>query len=106
MPIPDYPTLLLPVLQIIAKGNGADHKVEEIRKGIATQFNVSLDDLAVKQKSGSTVFVNHVAWALAQLSIAKAIARTQKGVYRIAERGVAILKADPSDLSVKELRAL
>jgi restriction endonuclease Mrr len=84
MPIPDYPSLLLPVLQIISEGNGADHAVEEIRERIASQFSVTPEELAVKQKSGTTEFVNYVALALAQLNIAKTIARTQKGVYRIA----------------------
>lgn len=103
MPIPNYPTLLLPVLQVTA--GGLDYAVEEIRERLASQFNVTPEELTVKQKSGSSGFVNHVAWALAQLNIAKAIICTQKGVYRITERGLAILAAKPSDLSVKELLA-
>ena len=59
----------------------------------------------MKQKNGGTVFVGHVAWALARLNMAKAVIRTQKGVYQITDQGLAILKAHPSGLSVKELRA-
>ena len=103
MAIPDYPILLLPVLRVMA--GGGDTLVETIRTCIASQFNIEGAELAVKQRNGSTVFINHVAWVLAQLNMGKAITRTSKGVYRIAERGIAILKANPADLTVKDLRS-
>ena len=97
----------MPVLEIIK--DQAGHKVKEIRseirKGIEIHGGVKSEDFDVKQKNGGTVLVSHVAWALAQLNMAKAIDRTQKGVYRITEQGLAILKAYPSGMSVKELRA-
>ena len=102
MPIPDYPTFLLPVLRVAA--GGVDTSVQEIRTHLESQFSLTLDELGVKQRNGSTVFVNYVALALAQLNMAKAITLTSKGVYRIAERGVAILKTNPSDLTLKDLR--
>ena len=98
MPIPDYPTLLLPVLRVAA--SGVDTSVQEIRTHIESQFGLTPDELAVKQRNGSTVFVNYIALALAQLNIAKVITLTSKGVYRITERGVAILKGNPSDLTL------
>jgi restriction endonuclease Mrr len=107
MPLPDYPNLLVPVLEIIK--NRADHKVEEIRaelKVIPILCDVRPEEFTVKQKNGGTVFVSHVAWALAQLNMAKAVPRTQKGIYQITDQGLAILRAHPSGLSVKELRDL
>ena len=59
----------------------------------------------MKQKSGSTVFVNRVAWALAQINMAKAITLVSQRVYRIAELGIAVLEANPPDLTVKDLRS-
>ena len=103
MPIPDYPTLLLPVLRVAA--GGVDTSVQEIRTHIESQFGLTPDELGVKQRNGSTVFVNHVALALARLNMAKAVTLTSKGVYRITERGVAILKANPADLTLRDLRS-
>lgn len=99
--MPAYLTLLLRVLQIVAEG--VEH-VEEIRPRIALGFELTPDKLALKLRSGSTVFVNRVAFALAQLNMAKAISRVSKGVYRISERGGVILKRNPSELTLRDLR--
>lgn len=108
LPIPNTNALLLPVLKVLE--DGSEHSVEEIRDHMASQFAVSASDLALKNRAGSSVFVNRVAWALAHLNMAAgplghttAIMLVRKGVYRITERGAAILKLNPSDLVIKEL---
>ena len=107
MSIPDPQTLLLPVLKVLA--DGTEHNVEEIRERMKNQFGVTPNELAQRNKSGF-VFVNRVAWALAHLSMeagpvghAKEITLIRKGVYRITERGTAILKSNPSELRIKDL---
>jgi hypothetical protein len=102
MPIPRVQSLLLPVLQIVA--DRAEQSVEEIRKRVKDEFK--LTDQEIKQthpKSGNNVFVNRVAWALAHLVMGKAIAPERKGFYKVTERGVTILKGNPSELTIKEL---
>jgi restriction system protein len=107
MPIPDYQKLLLPVLKVLA--DGAEHEVEEIREHMKNQFGVTTSELAQKNKIGF-VFVNRVAWALAHLNMeagpnghAKEVTHIRKGVYRITERGTAILKSNPPELRIKDL---
>jgi restriction system protein len=107
MPIPDPQTLLLPVLKVLA--DGAEHEVEEIRERMKNQFDVTPGELAQKNKKGF-VFVNRVAWALAHLNMeagpmghATEITLIRKGVYRITERGAAILQSNPSELRIKDL---
>lgn len=100
--MPAYPALLLPVLLIMA--DGADHRVEEMRERTALEFELTPEELARKLKSGSTVFVNRVAFALAKLNMAKAINRVEKGIYRVSERGSAILNRNPSELTLRDLR--
>jgi len=107
MSIPDPQTLLLPVLKVLA--DGTEHNVEEIRERMKNQFGVTPNELAQRNKSGF-VFVNRVAWALAHLNMeagpvghAKEITLIRKGVYRITERGTAILKSNPSELRIKDL---
>ena len=100
--IPRIKSLLLPVLRIVAGDSG--HSVEEIRNRVKDEFR--LTDKQVKQthpRSGMNVFVNRVAWALAHLVMGKAITPERIGIYRVTERGVTILKGNPSELTIKEL---
>ena len=102
MPVPRVGSLLQPVLRILAGESGSS--VEDIRKRIMEQFE--LTDQQIDQThpaSGMNVFVNRVAWALAHLVMGKAITPERKGIYRMTERGVAILKRNPSELTIKEL---
>jgi len=108
MPIPDPQTLLLPVLKVLA--DGAEHQVEEIRDRMRIQFSVTPSEFPQKNKTGTPVFVNRVAWALAHLNMEagpighpRAIALIRKGIYRITERGTVILKNHPLGLMIKDL---
>jgi restriction system protein len=105
MPIPDPQALLLPVLRMMA--DGIDHLSNDMRKTIALDFNITSEEQALKQRSGSTVLTNRVAWALAYLNMAKAITKMKKGVYRIADRGIAILEAykDRPEITNKDLES-
>lgn len=102
-PMPKIQSLLLPVLRIVAGESG--HSVEEIRNRVKDEFR--LTDIQIKKthpKSGLNIFVNRVAWALAHLVMGEAITSERPGFYRVTERGVAILKGNPSELTIKELR--
>jgi restriction endonuclease Mrr len=108
MPIPRPKELLLPVLQTLA--DGVEHQVQEIRKRMKSQFRVTPSEFARKNKTGTPVFVNRIAWALAHLNMEagpvghpREITLIKKGVYKITERGTAILKGNPSDLTIKDL---
>ena len=108
MPIPDPQTLLLPVLKVLA--DGTHHQVEEIRERMKNQFGVTPNELIKKNKRGF-VFVNRVAWALSYLNTETgphghplAIRKIRKGVYKITEYGAGILKGNPSDLTIKDLK--
>lgn len=75
------------------------------------KFEITSDELLLKLKNGIPVFVNRVAWALAHLNMErgpighpKAITLVKKEVYRITEHGRAILKGNPSHLTIKDLR--
>lgn len=109
MSIPDPQTLLLPVLKVLADGN--EHRVEEIRECMRTQFGITSNELEQKNRTGVSVFVNRVAWALAHLNMEagpighpKAVVLIQKGVYRITDRGSSLLRHNPRELTIKDLR--
>jgi restriction system protein len=108
MPIPDSQTLLLPVLRVVA--DDREHSSEEIRERVRTQFNIAHHELLQKLKNGTPVFHNRVAWALAHLNMrrgplghSEAVEKVRKAVYKITEYGKAILRRNPSALTIKDL---
>jgi restriction system protein len=102
MPIPDYQTLMLPVLRLTGDGN--EHPVTDIRKQIADAFQLTPEELSQKLKSGSTLFANRVAWAISYLNKAQLLTLTTRGVYRITDRGTTFLKGNPPAITAKNLR--
>jgi restriction system protein len=103
MPIPDYQSLMLPVLRFA--GDRKEHSLAEFRQRIATELSLSETELAERLASDSqTVFANRIAWAVQYLKAAMALKSVRRGVYQITERGLALLKEKPSEITVKTLR--
>lgn len=103
MPIPDYQSLMLPVLRVAE--DRKEHTASEMRQRIAVEVNLSDDELAERLASDSqTVFANRVGWAVQYLKSAAAIRAVRRGVYQITDRGSSLLKSQPSEITVKTLR--
>jgi restriction system protein len=86
MPVPDYQSLFLPVLQVSADRN--EHSMAELRERIAAELKLTPEDLAQKLPSGKqSVFTNRIAWAVVYLAKALALDRVKRGVFRITKRG-------------------
>lgn len=103
MAIPDFQTLMRPLL--LALADGQDYPVPAIRKALAVQFGLTEDDLEERLPSGRTrTYVNRVAWALSHLKGASLIDSPTRGVYSITDRGQEILtetaETDRVDLRV------
>jgi len=63
MPIPDYQSLMLPVLRLAADRKA--HSLAQIRECIASELQLPDDELAERLASDSqTVFANRIAWAV------------------------------------------
>lgn len=102
MPIPDYQTLMLPVLQLA--GDREEHPVADFRKRVAGHFHLTPEDLSQNLKSGTSLLANRVAWAIAYLHKAQFLDLTTRGVYRIAERGATFLQSNQPTLTLKTLK--
>jgi restriction system protein len=103
MPIPDYQSLMLPVLRLVEDGRA--HPVSEMRQRIAGQLGLTEEELAERLASDTTtVFMNRIGWAVQYLKSAGAIRAIRRGVYEITERGLSLLKTQPSEITVKNLR--
>src|SRR5579872_3802999 len=103
MPIPDYQSLMLPILRFA--GDRKEHSMAEFRQRTATDLNLSEQELAERLASDSqTVFANRIAWAVQYLKAAMALKSIRRGVYQITDRGLALLKARPPEINARTLR--
>ncbi len=103
MPIPDYQTLMLPLLKIA--GDGKVHTKRDAVNELAIQFGVSEAERKELLPSGKQqVFDNRVGWARTYLKMAMLIRYVQRGQFQITERGQAVLAKNPPRIDVAYLR--
>lgn len=103
MPIPDYQTLMLPLLKIA--GDGKVHPKRDAVSELAAQFGVSEDERKELLPSGNqAVFDNRVGWARTFLKKAMLISNVQRGQFQITERGQSVLAKNPARIDVAYLR--
>lgn len=102
MPLPDFQSFFLPVLQCVADGN--EHTTAELRQRIAADLKLTPEDIAEKLPSGAqTVFASRVAWACVYLTKAGALERPKRAVFRITGRGRELLALKLERLTVRVL---
>jgi restriction system protein len=101
VPIPDFQTLMRPVLVAIEGDEPKSHA--QIRDTVAPALNVSDEDRQVMLPSGKqALFTNRVAWAITHMAQAGLLDRPQRGRYLLSDRGKTVLKQHPDrvDMSV------
>lgn len=103
MPIPDYESLMLPLLRVLATQDTV--KLSEAADRLADEFRLTDDERAQLLPSGqSTVLRNRVAWAKTYMKQAGLIAQPKRGEMAITERGQGLLASKPSAINGKVLR--
>lgn len=103
MPVPDFESLMLPLLKSAA--DGKEHRLAETIEVLAQQLHLSEDDRNELLPSGrQPKFDNRVGWARTYLCKAGLLESTGRGRFRITERGRAVLAAPPERLTVAFLQ--
>jgi len=103
MPIPDYQTLMLPLLKIA--GDNKVHTKREVLGVLAEQFGVTQEERKELLPSGNQgVFDNRVGWARTYLKKAGLIDYVQRGQFQITDRGRMVLAKSPDRVDVSFLR--
>ncbi len=103
MPIPDYQSLMLPVLRLCS--DHQQHALADIRQRIAKDLGLTEEELTQRLASETTtVFINRIGWAVQYLKQAGAIRGVRRGVYEITERGSFLLSSQPAEITAKTLR--
>jgi restriction system protein len=89
MPIPDYQSLMRPVLESAREG---EVRIGDAVEKLADQLGLTEHERAELLPSGKqTVFANRVHWAKTYLKQAGLVESTRRAHYRITERGRAAL---------------
>lgn len=96
MPIPDYQTLMLPVLKLFADGK---QNVKECIPAIKAQFDITDEEAEELIPSGSvTLLSNRVHWARTYLSKAGLLQSPKRNVHQITDLGLKVLAQNPSHI--------
>lgn len=102
MPIPDFQTIMLPLLRVTS--DGQEHSIQELIDRLAEEFSLSEEELRELLPSGKqTVFYNRVGWARTYLSKARLLEMTRRSYYRITDRGKQVLSTNPPRVNLKFL---
>lgn len=103
MAIPDFQSLMRPLLQTLADGN--DHLMRDVAAALADQFHLTDAERAERLPSGQqTVLSNRVAWAKAHLKNAGLLENPSRGFVRLSALGRQILDQGPQLINCKFLK--
>ncbi|MGN6086644.1 restriction endonuclease [Trinickia sp.] len=95
MPIPDYQTLMLPVLRAV--GDGQEHRFRSVVDTLADECELTDEERNTLLPSGTApVFDNRVGWARTYLKQAGVVESRKRGYFNITERGNALLAQHPA----------
>jgi restriction system protein len=102
VPIPDFQTLMRPVLVAIDGDEPKSHA--QIRDIVAPALGVTDEDRQVMLPSGKqALFTNRVAWAITHMAQAGLLDRPQRGRYLLSERGKKVLLEHPDRVDMNVL---
>ena len=94
MAVPDYQSLMLPVLRASA---GGEIRVGDAVDKLATQLGLTLEERAELLPSGKqTMFGNRVHWAKTYLGKAGLLESTRRGHFKITPRGQQVIASNPA----------
>ena len=103
MPIPDMTTIQLPLLKLLA--DRKEHSYRETLEQLGKTFHVSDEERTQLIPSGlKRTFDTRVLWAISQLRNAGLLENTERGIFKITDRGLTVLKENPAVIDNKYLR--
>jgi restriction system protein len=102
MAIPDYQTIMLPLLRLA--GRGAEHSTQDAVETIIEEFGLSGAEREQILPGGTkTVISNRVQWAKTYLTQARLLEPSKRAHFRITSRGKAVLEDAPAKIDNKFL---
>lgn len=103
MAIPDFQTLMLPVLKASAAG---EVKISDVVTLLGKQLALSEEELSELLPSGKqTTFANRVNWAKSYLGKAGLVTLTKRGHFEASAGGKTVLASPPHAINIKFLES-
>lgn len=98
MPIPDYQTIMLPLLKLAS--DKQEHKFSDAVQNLAEKFSLTDEEKGELLPSGTqAVFNNRVGWARSYLKQAALLSSTKRGYFKITEQGLSLLAEKPEKIN-------
>jgi len=102
VPIPDFQTLMLPLLRQAADG---EVSIQTVIDQLADEYALSPDERAELLPSGKqTTFANRAHWAKSYLGKAGLIELTRRSHFAITDQGRSVLASPPPRIDIPYLR--
>jgi len=103
MAIPDYQTLMLPFLRLLA--DGSEHTLSEVTESLAVEFNLTEAERNELLPSGNQeIMRNRVGWSRTYLKKALLLDAPRRAVFQITDRGRQVLSEKPEKITARYLK--
>lgn len=103
--IPDFQTIMLPLLTILA--DKEEHTLQNLFLQVCDRFSLTEEERNELVPSGvQTKIYNRVTWALAHLKKAKLILSPKRSVFIIADKGLETIISNPERIDLKFLKEI
>ncbi len=102
MPIPDFQTMMLPVLQLAS--DGKEHSIHEAVDVLARNYSLTEEEKTKLLPSGQPIFYNRVGWTRTHLKKAGLLKYPRRGYFIITGRGKEVLDRNPERINMNYLR--
>ena len=102
MAIPDYQSVMLPLLRLLK--DKQEHSLREAIDRLGSEFGLSESEMKEMLPSGQQeIFHNRVGWARTYIKKAGLVESTRRGHFQITDRGLRVLDKNPKRIDVKFL---
>ncbi len=102
MAIPDFQTLMLPLLELA--GNRKEWAIGDAVDRLAENFQLNEEDRRQLLPSGAqATFDNRVHWARSYLKQAGLLVNPGRGVFKVSDKGLEVLRRNPERIDIQFL---
>lgn len=104
MPIPDYQSIMLPLLKLAATNPAGELSLQETINTLGEKLGLTEEERRHLLPSGRQyTFVNRVGWAATYMRKAGLLETTRRGFFKISQRGLDVVAKNPPTINVKFL---
>jgi restriction system protein len=103
MPIPDFQTVMLPLLKFCK--DGQEHTLRQAIESLSSYFKLSVEERQQMLPSGAqAVFDNRIGWAKTYLIKSGLLESPRRSYFKITERGEKVLDENPPLINMAYLK--